>query len=132
MADGFLSIALVIAGFAELQQGFYPGVYTGLVTTGYVLRLIAYGVLLVGIYGEQRSDLRALRAANAALDRMRVSEGERAALEERTRLAREIHDGLAQQLWFAKLKFDRLAAQLPDGRRATLRRGGTGAGRGTR
>jgi signal transduction histidine kinase len=114
VADGFLSIALVIAGFAELQQGFYPGVYTGLVTPGYLLRLIAYGVLLVGIYGEQRSDLRALRAANTALDRMRVSEGERAALEERTRLAREIHDGLAQQLWFAKLKFDRLAAQLPE------------------
>ncbi len=113
VADGFLSIALVIAGFAELQQSFYPGVYTGLVTTAYLLRLIAYGVLLVGIYGEQRSDLRALRAANTALDRMRLSEGERAALEERTRLAREIHDGLAQQLWFAKLKFDRLATQMP-------------------
>jgi signal transduction histidine kinase len=113
VADGFLSIALVIGAFAELQQGFYPGVYTGLVTMGYLLRLAAYAVLLVGIYGEQRSDLRALRAANSALDRMRVSEGERAALEERTRLAREIHDGLAQQLWFAKLKFDRLAALLP-------------------
>lgn len=113
VADGFLSIALVIGGFAELQQGFYPGVYTGLVTTGYLLRLVAYAVLLLGIYGEQRSDLRALRAANSALDRMRVSEGERAMLEERTRLAREIHDGLAQQLWFAKLKFDRLAALLP-------------------
>ena len=75
VADGFLAIALVIGGFAELQQGFYPGVYTGLVTTGYLLRLLAYGVLLVGIYGEQRSDLRALRAANAALDRMRVSGG---------------------------------------------------------
>ncbi len=44
---------------------------------------------------------------------MRLTERERAALEERTRLAREIHDGLAQQLWFAKLKFDRLAATLP-------------------
>jgi signal transduction histidine kinase len=114
VVDGFLSIALVIAGFAELQQGFYPGVYTGLVTAGYFLRLLAYGVLLVGIYAEQRADLRALRSANAALDRMRVTESESAALEERTRLAREIHDGLAQQLWFAKLKFDRLASQLPE------------------
>jgi signal transduction histidine kinase len=114
VADGFLAIALVIAGFAELQQGFYPGVYTGLVTTGYFLRLLAYGVLLIGIYAEQRADLRALRGANASLDRMRITESERAALEERTRLAREIHDGLAQQLWFAKLKFDRLATLLPD------------------
>lgn len=112
-ADGFLAIALVIAAFAEIQQAFYPGAYTGLVTIGHLLRLVAYGVLLVGIYAEQRADLRALRSANAALDRMRVTESERAALEERTRLAREIHDGLAQQLWFAKLKFDRLAGQLP-------------------
>jgi signal transduction histidine kinase len=113
VADGFLCVALVIAAFAELQLSSFPAVYTGRVTTGYFLRLLAYGVLLLGIYSEQRADLRALRAANAALDRMRVTEIERAALEERARVAREIHDGLAQQLWFAKLKFDRLAPQVP-------------------
>jgi signal transduction histidine kinase len=32
-----------------------------------------------------------------------------ATLEERARLAREIHDGLAQDLWYAKLKQSRLA-----------------------
>ncbi len=114
VADGFLSIALVIAGFAALQQAFYPGVYSGLVTNGYWLRLLCYCVLLLGIYAEQRADMRALRGAYAALDRLRVTETERAALEERSRLAREIHDGLAQHLWFAKLKFERLAAQVPD------------------
>ena len=114
VADGFLSIALVIAGFGGLQQAFYPSVYTGLVTDGYWMRLVSYGVLLLGIYAEQRADLRALRAAYGALDRLRVTEAERAALEERSRLAREIHDGLAQHLWFAKLKFERLAGQLPE------------------
>jgi two-component system nitrate/nitrite sensor histidine kinase NarX len=71
-------------------------------------------VLLLGIHAEQRADLRALRRAYAALDRLRLTEAERAALEERSRLAREIHDGLAQHLWFAKLKFERLAAQVPE------------------
>jgi signal transduction histidine kinase len=45
---------------------------------------------------------------------MRVNDAERAALEERARLAREIHDGLAQHLWFAKLKFERLAGTLSE------------------
>jgi signal transduction histidine kinase len=70
--------------------------------------------LLVGIDAEARSDLRTLRRAYAALDRLRVTEAERAALEERARLAREIHDGLAQHLWFAKLKHDRLTPLVPE------------------
>lgn len=114
VSDGFLAVGLVITAFAELQSAFYPTVYTGLVTTSDMMRLIAYGVLLLGIGAEQRADLRALRLAYMALDRLRVTEAERAALEERARLAREIHDGLAQHLWFAKLKFERLAASMPE------------------
>ena len=112
-SDGFLAVGLVFAAFAELHYAFYPSAYTGLVTASDFLWLIAYMVMLLGIVAEQRSDLRALRSAYAALDRMRVTETERAALEERSRLAREIHDGLAQHLWFAKLKFERLAASVP-------------------
>jgi signal transduction histidine kinase len=36
-------------------------------------------------------------------------------LEERGRLAREVHDGLAQDLWTARLKQGRLAGMLEDG-----------------
>jgi signal transduction histidine kinase len=114
VSEGYLSVALIVAAFSVLLHGFYPSVYTGLVTSEYFLRLISYGVLLLGIYAEQRGDLRALRLAYAGLDRLRVTESERAALEERSRLAREIHDGLAQHLWFAKLKFERLVGQLPE------------------
>ena len=39
VTDGYLSIALVIGAFAELQYAFYPGVYAGLVTTGDALPL---------------------------------------------------------------------------------------------
>jgi signal transduction histidine kinase len=117
VADGYMAIALVVAAAAEVHFALYPGVYTGLVTTVDAIRLAFFMVLLLGINAEAHSDLRALRSAYAALDRLRLSEAERATLEERTRLARELHDGLAQDLWFAKLKHERLLAHVPDEQR---------------
>ena len=118
VADGYLAVAMLIAAFAEVHFYFYPGVYGGLVTTSEALRLGFFVVLLMGINAESRSDLRALRSAYATLDRLRLSEAERATLEERTRLARELHDGLAQDLWFAKLKHERLIPFVPDEQRS--------------
>lgn len=117
VADGFLAVAMLVGAFAELHFLFYPGIYGGLVTTAEALRLVFFAVLLLGINAESRSDLRALRTAYAALDRLRLSEAERATLEERTRVARELHDGLAQDLWFAKLKHERLVPFVPDEQR---------------
>jgi signal transduction histidine kinase len=113
-SDAFTAVGLVILAVAEVQYALWPSVYTNLVTISDFMRLVAYTVLLAGAFADQRSDLRALRSAYAALDRMRVNEAERATLEERARLAREIHDGLAQHLWFAKLKFERLSSTLND------------------
>jgi signal transduction histidine kinase len=118
VADGYLAVAMLIAAFAEVHFLFYPAVYGSLVTTSETLRLAFFGVLLLGINAESRSDLRALRTAYTALDRLRLSEAERATLEERTRLARELHDGLAQDLWFAKLKHERLVPLVPEEHRA--------------
>ena len=109
-SDAFTALGLVILAVAEVQYALWPSVYTNLVTISDIMRLVAYTVLLAGAFADQRSDLRALRSAYTALDRMRVNEAERATLEERARLAREIHDGLAQHLWFAKLKFERLSS----------------------
>jgi signal transduction histidine kinase len=117
-SDAFTALGLVILAVAEVQYALWPSVYTNLVTISDILRLVAYTVLLAGAFADQRSDLRALRSAYTALDRMRVNEAERATLEERARLAREIHDGLAQHLWFAKLKFERLSSNLPEDERA--------------
>jgi signal transduction histidine kinase len=113
-SDAFTALGLVILAVAEVQYALWPSVYTNLVTISDMMRLVAYSVLLAGAFADQRSDLRALRSAYAALDRMRVNEAERATLEERARLAREIHDGLAQHLWFAKLKFERLSSTLTE------------------
>lgn len=113
-SDAFTAMGLVILAVAEVQYALWPSVYSNLVTISDMMRLVAFTVLLAGAFADQRSDLRALRSAYMALDRMRVNEAERARLEERARLAREIHDGLAQHLWFAKLKFERLSSTLSD------------------
>ncbi len=113
-SDAFTALGLVILAVAEVQYALWPSIYTNLVTISDIMRLVAYTVLLAGTFADQRSDLRALRSAYTALDRMRVNEAERATLEERARLAREIHDGLAQHLWFAKLKFERLSSTLSE------------------
>jgi signal transduction histidine kinase len=113
-SDAFTAVGLVILAVAEVQHALWPSVYSGLVTASDIMRLAAYIVLAAGVIADQRSDLRALRSAYTALDRMRTTEAERAILEERSRLAREIHDGLAQHLWFAKLKMERLASTLSE------------------
>lgn len=114
VSDAFTAMGMVILLVAEIQNAFWPSVFTNLVTIADMMRLVAYVVLVAGAIADQRSDLRALRSAYTALDRMRVNDAERAALEERARLAREIHDGLAQHLWFAKLKFERLTGTLDE------------------
>jgi hypothetical protein len=63
--DGYLAVALVLAAFAEIHFLIFPGLYTNLVTTTDAIRLAFFGVLLLGISSESRSDLRALRSAYA-------------------------------------------------------------------
>jgi signal transduction histidine kinase len=102
--DGWIAIGLVFAGFGELHWTLYPSAHPGQVSSGDVFRLAFAACLLIGLEGAVRSGLRELRVANAELAGLRDLEVERATLEERTRLARELHDGLAQDLWLAKLR----------------------------
>jgi signal transduction histidine kinase len=102
--DGWIAIGLVFAGFAELHAILYPSAHPGQVSTADLLRLACSGCLLAGLASALRADQRELRSANIELEQLRDAEVEHAAAEERNRLARELHDGLAQDLWLAKLR----------------------------
>lgn len=108
VSDAFLSAGLVVAAFSQLHFALDPVVASGIVTSTDALRLVFYAILVMGIQAELGADLSALRRANVELYRLREVDAANATLGERTRLAREIHDGLAQDLWYAKLKQGRL------------------------
>jgi signal transduction histidine kinase len=113
-ADACLVIGLVLASFGQLHSTIHPGSYSGVVTTGDALRVAFYGSLLAAVVVASWTDVRALRVASATIRRLNEAELAHATHSERARLAREIHDGLAQDLWYAKLKQGRLLS-LPAG-----------------
>jgi signal transduction histidine kinase len=80
--DRWLALGATLTLFASLHFVFSPLAGFTAVTQGDFLRLMAYGVLLAGVW-------RAIRS----------SEFGRAVAEERSRVARDIHDGLAQYLF---------------------------------
>lgn len=109
----YLVLGLVFAAFSQLHFVLYPAaVYTSIVSTGDALRIAFYIVLVAGVIAASRADLQALRSANGRLELLASATADHAAIAERARLARELHDGLAQNLWTAKLEFDRLATQV--------------------
>jgi signal transduction histidine kinase len=110
IGDGWMAVGLVFAAFAEIHWIAYPAGHPGQVSTADLLRLAFFAALLLAIEAEARSAMSRLRSANTELALLRDADVERAALEERARLARELHDGLAQDLWLAKLKTGQLAA----------------------
>lgn len=119
--DFWIAIGLVFAGFAELHATLYPSGHPGQVSLADMLQLMCSLCLLAGLASAFRADQRGLRTANVELARLRDNELESAAIEERSRLARELHDGLAQDLWLAKLRTGEVASieSLPlDARRA--------------
>jgi signal transduction histidine kinase len=80
--DRWLALAATLALFSELHYVFAPILSSSHVSVGDFLRVLSYFVLLVGVW-------RAIRSAEFG----------RAVADERARVAREIHDGLAQYLF---------------------------------
>ena len=80
--DSWLALGATLTLFAELHYVLTPRLSSDFVSQGDFLRLVSYGLLLVGVW----------RAISFA-------EFGRAVAEERARVAREIHDGLAQYLF---------------------------------
>jgi signal transduction histidine kinase len=80
--DSWFALSLTLVVFADLHYVLAPALSTGYVLQGDFLRLLAYGVLLFGV-GRAIGD----------------AEFGRAVADERARVARDIHDGLAQYLF---------------------------------
>jgi signal transduction histidine kinase len=94
--DSWMCLAATLALFAELHLVLTPVVSSDFVLQGDFLRVVAYGTLLVGVW----------RA---------ISEAEfgRAVADERARVAREIHDGLAQYLFAITTQVSMLESGAP-------------------
>ncbi len=108
-SDAVLAAGSIVAAFSQLHFVFDPTIATGVVTSGDLLRVAFYAILLYGIQAEIQGELVAVRRANLELARLSDVDAANATMAERARLAREIHDGLAQDLWYAKLKQGRVA-----------------------
>jgi signal transduction histidine kinase len=92
----WLALGFTLQLFAALHLVFAPPRGTTYVAEGEFLRLLAFALMLVGAW-------RAMRAAELG----------RAVAEERARVAREIHDGLAQYLFALSTHAQMLKAGAP-------------------
>ncbi len=92
----WLALGFTLQLFAALHLVFAPPRGATYVAEGEFLRLLAFGLMLVGAW-------RAMRAAELG----------RAVAEERARVAREIHDGLAQYLFAVSTHAQMLEAGTP-------------------
>ena len=94
---GFVAAGTALAAFARLHYLLFPPFQADWVYTGDVLRLLFYTVLLVAGAREINEYWRGLAAS--------------AVFEERRRIARELHDGVAQELAFIGRRARRLASR---------------------
>ncbi len=96
----WLAAGLVLAAFARLNYFLFPSRYSEWIYTGDILRFGFQLALLTGAALEIGAHQRGLAQA--------------AVLEERRRVARQLHDGLAQELAFIVTQARRLASKRAD------------------
>jgi len=98
--SGWLLVACIFSAAARVNYAFHPSLNSAWVYTGDVFRLGFYLALLIGAAREIASYWTSAVAA--------------ASLEERRRLARDVHDGLAQEIAFIGRNVRLLTDQGPD------------------
>jgi signal transduction histidine kinase len=92
----WLAAGSVVAGFAGFNFFFLPTFYSDWISTGDVLRVAFYVLLFIGAVREISTYQQ--RAAESAV------------LDERRRMARDLHDGLSQELAFIAAEAKRLTS----------------------
>src|SRR5262249_8999689 len=91
---GWLGPALLVAAVASANYALFPSLYSYWVYDGDLVRLVFCLMIAFGIATELRASVR--RTINLAV------------LEERRRLARDLHDGVAQELAFIATELDEI------------------------
>ncbi|GAA2490309.1 sensor histidine kinase [Terrabacter carboxydivorans] len=86
----WLGPAFALAAFARLNYLLFPSLYSDWLYTGDLLRTASYAVLLVG--------------AGREIRRYWTMQAQAAVLEDRRRLARELHDGVVQELGYIRVE----------------------------
>jgi signal transduction histidine kinase len=104
----WLAIAAVLAAASHVNYLLYPSLYSSWVHIGDVFRLCFYAVLLAGSMREIWLYWQALPEAAVA--------------EERRRIARDLHDGLAQELVYLGRNLDSLDGEASGDMLTRLRR----------
>jgi signal transduction histidine kinase len=93
----WLAVAAGLASLARLNYFLFPSIYSRWVFTGDILRGAAFIAILIGAFRE-------ITAHEEAAMRTAV-------VEERRRIARDLHDGLAQNLAYLSLQGRRLGGE---------------------
>ena len=102
----WIGLGCVFAAFSRVHEFLFPAGATGDLVTADLLRLAFCLALFAGAFGEIAVYQRRMALA--------------AVLDERLRMARGLHDGLAQELAFIKMETRRMAAEAPSGRAAGI------------
>jgi signal transduction histidine kinase len=105
---GWLAVAATLAVVSHVNYSLFPASYSqSVLYTGDIFRFAFYGALLFGCLREIWSYWTALSAA--------------AVLEDRRRMARDLHDGLAQELAYISRNLDLVAGEADEETMARLR-----------
>jgi signal transduction histidine kinase len=96
----FVAIATVLGSASRLHYFLFPPLDSGWLYTGDAFRVAFYSVLVIGAGREIQRYWQGARSA--------------AVLEERQRIARDLHDGVAQELAYIRRHAGRLAERVAD------------------
>lgn len=117
-----LAVGLIFTAVGQVHAAMAPAFHPAIETTGDLLGFGFYLSLAIGGIVSLRDATARLRAAMSTEAELTDVQIAGAVLRERNRIAREVHDGIAQDLWLARLRLEEVeTARASPEARAALR-----------